>query len=59
MSRTTMGKRHREHAKQMRRQAKDARRIQRKMEKTARPRSSDQEDSDLAGMVPGPQRARD
>ena len=56
---TTLGKRRREQAKQERRQAKEARRAQRQLEKAVLPRSSDHEDPDLAGMLPGPQRPRD
>jgi hypothetical protein len=56
---STIRKRHREQARLERQQEKEARRAQRKMEKPALPRPSVQEDPDLAGLVPGPQRRRD
>jgi len=56
---STIRKRQREQARQERQQEKDARRAQRKVDKPLPPRSNDQADPDLAGMVPGPQRPRD
>lgn len=52
---TTIKKRHREQTRQDRQQNKDARRAQRKAEKSAVAPSNGQEDPDLAGMVAGPQ----
>lgn len=52
---TTIKKRHREQTRQERQQNKDARRAQRKTEKSALPPSDAQEDPDLAGMIAGPQ----
>ena len=56
---STIRKRHREQAQHERQQEKEARRAQRKTEKPDLLRSAAQEDPDLAGMVPGPQRLRD
>ena len=52
---TTIKKRHREQTRQARQQNKDARRAQRKTEKSVSAHSDGQEDPDLAGMVAGPQ----
>lgn len=52
---TTIKKRHREQTRHERQQNKDARRAQRKTEKSVSAPSDSQEDSDLAGMVAGPQ----
>lgn len=59
MSKTSLRKRLRQQAQQERQQEKIARREQRKVEKPLLPRSVGQEDPDLQGMVPGPQRSRD
>ncbi len=56
---STLRKRHREQVRHERQQGKEARRAQRKMENPTLSRSSGQEDPDLAGMTPGPQRLRD
>ena len=59
--RATQGKRNRELAKQDKRKEKEDRRTQRKEQKTQpsdSPFSSD-EDPDLAGIVPGPQKPWD
>jgi hypothetical protein len=56
---STLRKRHREQAQIERQQEKETRRAQRKTEKPTLPRPSAQEDPDLAGLVPGPQRRRD
>ncbi len=59
MSKTTLRKRQRQQSQQERQQEKAIRREQRHMEKLVRPRPAGQEDPDLKGMVPGPQRPRD
>lgn len=56
---STLRKRHREQTRHERQEEKDARRAQRKTEKPVLPRSAGQEDPDLKGMTPGPQRLRD
>jgi hypothetical protein len=53
-TKTTQAKRSRELLKQARNQEKEERRAQRKAEKAKSQRSSDV-DSDIAGIVPGPQ----
>jgi hypothetical protein len=52
---TSFGKRQKEKNRIEKRQEKEARRIQRKEERANRPRPSDGEDPDIAGIVPGPQ----
>ncbi len=52
---TSMRKRNRERARAERQQAKEARRAERKNEPTAPRASGEQDDPDLAGLVPGPQ----
>ncbi len=59
MSKTPLRKRQRQQTQQERRQEKATRREERKLEKPVLPRSVSQEDPDLKGMVPGPQRLRD
>lgn len=59
MSKTTLRKRQRQQTQQETRQEKTMRREERKIEKPVLPRSAGQEDPDLKGMVPGPQRPRD
>ncbi|HLZ34311.1 MAG TPA: hypothetical protein VKP13_09845 [Nitrospira sp.] len=56
---STIRKRQREQVRHERQQEKETRRSQRKTDKPLLPRSVDQEDPDLKGMVPGPQRLRD
>ena len=53
-SRPTQNKRARERARQEKQQQKAARRLQSKSQRAATP-SSDGEDPDIAGIVPGPQ----
>ena len=58
--RPSMNKRNREQAQRERAQAKAERRAQRVLEKNNRPAAADDEDPDIAGIVPGPQpRAED
>ena len=59
MSKTSLRKRLRQQGQHERQQEKITRREQRKVEKTVLPRSVGQEDPDLEGMVPGPQRSRE
>jgi hypothetical protein len=59
MSKTSLRKRLRQQDQQERQQEKITRREQRKVEKAVLPRPVGQEDPDLEGMVPGPQRSRD
>ena len=59
MSKTTFRKRQRQQIQQEKRQDKMTRREERKFEKPALRQSVGQEDPDLKGMVPGPQRPRD
>lgn len=59
MGHTSLKKRHRQHTQQERQQAKALRRDQRKQEKPALIRLAGEEDPDLKGMVPGPQRPPD
>jgi phage/plasmid-associated DNA primase len=54
-AKTTLAKRDREKAKQMKQREKEARRVQRKAEKTDRPQTTGGEDPDLAGLHWGPQ----
>ncbi len=56
---STLRKRHREQLRHERQQEKDARRSQRKAENPPSSRPAGQEDPDLKGMMPGPQRLRD
>ncbi|MGQ0811230.1 MAG: hypothetical protein ACT4OO_08395 [Nitrospiraceae bacterium] len=51
----TRAKQSREQAKQDKRREKDVRRTQRKADKQILPVLKDDEDPDLAGIVPGPQ----
>ena len=53
-SRPTQNKRARERARQEKQQQKAARRLQSKTQRASTPRSDD-EDPDIAGIVPGPQ----
>ena len=55
-SRPTQNKRARERAKQEKQQQKAARRLESQQRKaTQTPRGTDEEDPDIAGIVPGPQ----
>ncbi len=56
MGHTSLKKRHRQHTQQERQQHKALRRDQRKQDKPALVRLAGDEDPDLKGMVPGPQR---
>ncbi|MBI5439714.1 MAG: hypothetical protein HY900_00710 [Deltaproteobacteria bacterium] len=51
-----MLKRQREKLLQERRQQKDARRLEAKERKSSMPRKTGDEDPDIAGIIPGPQR---
>ncbi|MCE7965889.1 hypothetical protein FBQ96_03330 [Nitrospirales bacterium NOB] len=55
MGKTTIAKRDREKAKQVKQREKETRRVQRKADKMARPPKSEGEDPDLAGLRWGPQ----
>lgn len=59
MSKTSIRKRHRQQVQQERQQEKAARRDQRRLAKPVLSRPIAQEDPDLKGMVPGPQRPDD
>ena len=52
-------KRQREMARQERRREKDEQRLQRRKEKAERPPPPEGEDPDIAGIVAGPQPARE
>ncbi|MGZ9275104.1 MAG: hypothetical protein ACXW34_10205, partial [Nitrospira sp.] len=52
---TTIAKRDREKAKQVKQREKEARRVQRKSEKPTRPTTSEGDDPDLEGLQWGPQ----
>ena len=54
-AKTTLAKRDREKAKQMKQREKEARRVQRKAEKAERRPHAEGEDPDLAGLHWGPQ----
>jgi hypothetical protein len=54
-AKTTLAKRDREKAKQMKQREKEARRVQRKAEKADRHQTTGGEDPDLAGLHWGPQ----
>jgi hypothetical protein len=56
MSKTSIRKRHRQQVQQERQQEKAARRDQRRLGKPVLSRPTAQQDPDLKGMVPGPQR---
>lgn len=56
MSHSTFRKRQREQTQRERRQEKEARRNQRKTVTPELPGSHAQDDPDLAGLLPGPQR---
>ena len=54
-SRPTQNKRARERARQEKQQQKTARRMEAATRKASRPANSNEEDPDIAGIVPGPQ----
>lgn len=54
-AKTTLAKRARERDRQTKQKEKEARRVQRKEEKSTALRPGDGDDPDLAGMIPGPQ----
>ncbi len=54
-SRTSVTKRQKEQARQQRRLVKEQRREQRALEKSERGPTTEGEDPDIAGIVPGPQ----
>jgi hypothetical protein len=54
-SRPTQNKRARERARQEKQQQKAARRLEKSQRDVTKPSSTDGEDPDIAGIVPGPQ----